>query len=384
MLSLFSPLAMLVSGITCLLLILFGGKVRALMRERHDLQAVQASHIGAPLRLGGVAVIFGVVAASAAGGLFLDPEAKWLLVSALPVLAAGLLEDSGYPVSARARFIAALAAAAIVVTATGVWVVRLDIPALDAVMAFAPAGIAITILFAAGYSHAFNLIDGMNGLAAFVALSSAIGLGLVALQHGLAPEALPALILASAILGFALFNWPVSRLFLGDAGAYTVGHILIWSAIMIAWNGTDVAIPAMLLILFWPIADTAHSMLRRILEGRSITQPDRMHLHQKIRRGIEIVLLGRGSRAVSNPLTTAIMMPFIAMPVAAGVVFSNDPLLAWSALAACFAAFAASHLAILHLAARSRITGCPNEDRQTALPQALRRLAAEAGRDSQG
>lgn len=353
----FSIVALLAAAAVALLMVIWSASLRPFLRERNDARAVQASHVGEPLRLGGVAVIAGIVAAWASGSFPLEPSAAWIFISVLPIIVAGVMEDSGRCVSPRIRFLAALLSAAIMSVATGVWVVRLDITPLDPIMAFGPVGAVITLIFAAGFCHAFNLVDGMNGLAVTIALSSAIGLGLVGVAHGQVWAAAPALLMASALIGFAVFNWPVSRLFLGDAGSYMIGHVLIWSAILLAFTTTDIAIPAMLLILFWPIADTAHSMLRRVIEGRSIMEADRMHLHHKVRRGLEIGLLGRHSRTISNPLTTLLLAPFIITPVAAGVVLSGDPVKAWSVLGAGLAAFAAAHLATLYIAARIRRSG---------------------------
>src|SRR3546814_20290062 len=77
-----------------------------------------------------------------------------------------------------------------------------------------------------GCTHALNIIDGMNGLAGMIATLMALSLGLVALQVQDIPIFLIAAALASATLGFLVWNFPFGRVFLGDGGAYFVGFIL--------------------------------------------------------------------------------------------------------------------------------------------------------------
>lgn len=325
-----------------------------LMRERDDAGAVQSSHTGDPLRLGGVPILVGM----SLGAVLLSGKSDGsytlrLLASALPVFLAGLSEDMGYRVSPAGRLLAAIIAAGIAVAALGLWVPRTDLPLLDAALAVPAVAIAVTILFAGGFCHALNLIDGMNGLAAVVIVSAAVGLSLIAGGAGLDQIAALAALLAAGTLGFAVFNWPAGRLFLGDAGAYTIGHLLIWLAISIAALVADVAIAALLLVLFWPLADVAHTIARRLLARQPVHRPDRMHLHQKIRRGLEIILLGEDRRGVSNPLTTVILAPMIVAPVATGVILQSDRLLAWLALAGYLALFAATNILIV-LMARTR------------------------------
>jgi UDP-N-acetylmuramyl pentapeptide phosphotransferase/UDP-N-acetylglucosamine-1-phosphate transferase len=133
--------------------------------------------------------------------------------------------------------------------------------------------------------------------------------------------------------GFFLLNWPFGSIFLGDAGSYGIGHVLVWIAIVLAARAPGVAVPALLLILFWPFADTLHSIARRLSSGAPVFSADRMHLHQKMRRCIEIAVLGGAHRRRSNPLATLALAPMVVAPVVAGVVLARDVRGAWIALA---------------------------------------------------
>jgi len=341
--------------VTALLLLLFQRQITSLMHHRDDGLAVQASHYGNPLRLGGIAVFSGLAAAVLLGG----GQGTWVptlvIVSAGPVFFAGLLEDMGWRVSSTRRLAAAFVSAALAMLTLGFWVTRADLPGLDQALTFAPLAVLLTLILSAGFCHATNLVDGMNGLAAIVVISASVGMWVIARDaEGAGDLAILAAVLAAAMAGFLLLNWPFGVLFLGDAGSYGVGHVLIWIGIGLAANAPEISMPALLLILFWPIADTLHSIFRRLASKSPVFMPDRMHLHQKMRRCIEIMILGGAHRRRSNPLATLALMPLIVMPVIAGVALADNVLTAWATLALFVTLFGLTHVGITRLACRGR------------------------------
>lgn len=338
-----------------LILLRLRWQLTAVAKYRGDGVAVQSSHIGDPLRIGGVAVTVGLALGIGLRVLMGDESfAPLMLLSVLPVFLAGLAEDLGHRVSPRGRFLAALASAVAAVALLEVWAPKADIPGIDWVMAWPAVAVLLTVIFSAGFCHAVNLIDGMNGLAVSVITISALGCAAVATQASQPAIGAFALLLAAAALGFIFLNWPVARLFLGDAGAYGLGHLLVWIAIMLASRSSDVAVPALLLVLFWPLADVIHTILRRLAEQAAITQPDRMHLHQKVRRMLDLIWFGYRGRARSNPLTTLILLPFIIAPVVTGVLLWRHPGLAWIALGGYMLIFTLAHPVTASLARRFR------------------------------
>jgi len=172
--------------------------------------------------------------------------------------------------------------------------------------------------------NAFNLIDGLNGLASFTGISTAIALSFIAFEiHQV--EVLRFLFIFSAcILGFMFLNFPAGKIFLGDAGAYTIGHLLVWSAIILVNQSSEVSPFAILLIFFWPVADTLLAIWRRLKQKKRAYHPDRLHFHQLVMRFLEIRFVGRSQRWLSNPLATTVLAPFVMMPQIIGVVFWND------------------------------------------------------------
>ena len=346
--------AALVTVMVGLLLIACRRPLSRMMRARDDMRAVQASHVGDPLRLGGVAIFIGLAAGAAAAVWQDAPLPALLILSAGPALLAGLGEDLGFCVSPLRRLGAAAVSALLAVLMLGVWVSRADLPGLDPVMAIAPAAVLLTVALSGGFCHSTNLVDGMNGLATTVILSAAVGLTLLAQDAGDRDLALIAALLGAAMAGFLVLNWPFGTVFMGDAGSYGVGHVLIWIAILLAWRVPDIAVPALLLILFWPFADTFHSITRRLMRRAPVFEPDRMHLHQKMRRCIEIVLLGGTRRNLSNPLATLCLVPMIVMPVVAGVYLSQDARAAWIALVIFSLLFALTNILVTRFACARR------------------------------
>lgn len=352
-----------------------GKSIRRVCRARNDERARQASHVGDPLRLGGVAVLLALAFAMGIYGIEHEVGFGWpWLASAVPVVLAGLLEDMGYRVSAWRRFVAALVSAGFATVLLGMWAPRGNLPGIDLAMLFPPVAIAVSVIFSGVFCHATNLVDGMNGLATTIVIAASVGLAAIAWQAGVTDAVGLLVILASATAGFLAVNWPRGYLLLGDAGAYGLGHLLVWAAIAIAWQSDEVAVPALLLTLFWPIADVLHTVLRRVAIGASIFQPDRMHLHQKIRRALDLLVFGYRGRSRSNPLTTVIMVPMICVPVITGVYLWDQPGRAWGAMAVFFALFVLTHYSVLRVGAMGwpRIGGSSRQQSLAAVTRPRR------------
>lgn len=345
--------AVMVSGLLSVLLAR-PGRWSRLWQRPSDLAAVQASHTTEVPRLGGIAILLTFLAAVFATDLR-NHEAV-LLSSGLIVFLAGVREDLCGDISARKRLLASLVAAAVAILLSGTMITRLDIWPLDTMLtAMPPFAVFLTILLSAAYTHAFNLIDGVNGLSSLVGISTALGLALAAELHGQTAISLTALLLAAAILGFAAVNWPHGRLFLGDGGAYFTGHALFWIAVILAAAAPQLNIPAIMLILFWPIAEMTNTVARRARLRIPLGRPDRLHIHHVILRGIEILTNGRRIRPLANAMTTVVVMPAVVVPPILGVMLTRDRDLALVALAGCLVLYGASYVLLLALVSRPKM-----------------------------
>lgn len=353
----------LISVALCAAMIALSPRIFALI-PRSDLSARQASHLRPTLRLGGVAIICGLWLTMI--GAEATPTQACILISAIPLFAVGLLEDLGKHQSPRRRLAAAAVAGLLVVWFSGIQIDRIGVPLLEPFMAYLPVTLALSIFVTVGLSHAFNLVDGLNGLSGTITLTSIAGLVGVLVLAGSADSSTLLLALAGAVVGFLLFNFPHGRIFLGDAGAYCIGFILAWTAVDMMTQLPKFSPWAALLIFFWPVADTLFTILRRLSQGSKIDHPDRLHFHQVVLRTLEIAWVGRHNRTIANPLATMLMLPFFAVPVCLGVAFWNQNGSAGWAFLVAFVCYAVTYRALIRFAKARRRTGGQRLARDTS------------------
>ncbi len=266
-----------------------------------------------------------------------------LLLTALPMYLTGLAEDLVRHISTKIRYAASVLSALIAIWSLGIWIKSADSFIFDWIFVFPPFAILVTLFIVASYCHAFNLIDGLNGLASGTGVLIALGLAAIAIQIGQAEIVTMCLITVAAITGFFVFNFPFGAIFLGDGGAYVIGYMLTWIALVILHEAPNTSAWAMLLLFFWSLADTLVAIYRRRIRGVSLDTADRLHFHQMVLRGLEIYIFGRRKRAAVNPLATCVILPFVAAPVVTGVLLWNSPSLSFLALVMFGAAFVATY-----------------------------------------
>jgi UDP-N-acetylmuramyl pentapeptide phosphotransferase/UDP-N-acetylglucosamine-1-phosphate transferase len=179
------------------------------------------------------------------------------------------------------------------------------------------------VLISGGVAHTTNLIDGLNGLAMGVCMLIAGGLAFLAYSVGDTVILNISILLLCSILGLFVFNFLYGKIFLGDAGAYTVGHVLIWLSILLVARNPEISPYAILLIFFWPIMDMLFAIFRCVLKREPIGAPDRLHFHQLIMRGLGLSYFNATQQNVTNPLATALVLPMTAVPITASQFLWN-------------------------------------------------------------
>lgn len=322
-----------VSFILCIIIILSSGYGFS-RRGEGDEVAIQSAHSGFVPRVGGLAIYisilvlipllsFGFIPLSVVLDLHAE-ELTLLILSAAPVFSIGLAEDFGYDMTPKTRLIASGASSFVAILLFRTWLDNLGIPGVDALLMFAPFGILFTIFATVGVVNAFNLIDGLNGLSSYVTVSVAVSLSIIAFQAGNMQTSIFLILVIAAVLGFMVLNFPIGKIFLGDGGAYALGHLLVWSAIILINNSSKVSAFSILLVFFWPVADTGLAIWRRWKLGNPTDSPDRLHFHQLAMRFLEIRFFGRDRREIANPLATLILAPLISVPQLLGVLFWDD------------------------------------------------------------
>jgi len=202
-----------------------------------------------------------------------------------------------------------------------------DFTLLTAILALPFIAICFTAFASAGISNSINLIDGVNGLASGVVALIGLALCIISFSVGEVGLGTFCIILVGSILGFFVWNFPKGLIFLGDAGAYTYGHLLVWISISLVSKHPEISAWAIFCIFFWPIMDTVAAIVRRCLQRGSINQADHMHFHQLVMRVLVIYSNGRISKNSANPISTVIILPFCILIALLGVLFLESSFL---------------------------------------------------------
>ncbi len=241
-------------------------------------------------RIGGVAIFVTVMATL---GLLwgFSRDVEWGDAGKLSVILAGAtamhllgLWDDLKSIPARWKFLGQILIALAVFMA-GVRVELLSIPlggASTVELNTVVAGI-VTVAWLVGITNAFNLIDGLDGLASGAALFALTTMFVVASIYGQTGAAFVTLVLAGATLGFLVFNFHPASIFLGDSGSLFLGFMLAAIGLLSSQKSpTMVALAIPLVSLGLPVLDTGLAIFRRFLGGRPIFSPDRGHIHHRL------------------------------------------------------------------------------------------------------
>jgi UDP-GlcNAc:undecaprenyl-phosphate GlcNAc-1-phosphate transferase len=141
----------------------------------------------------------------------------------------------------------------------------------------------ITILWIVGVTNAFNLIDGLDGLATGIAIISLTVMLAVSVTLGNTEAVILCVALLGSLLAFLRFNFSPARIFLGDSGSLFLGFMLAVLTVygsQVRGNSVLGLIPLFCLAI--PLLDTALAMLRRFLRGVPLSQADGRHIHHRL------------------------------------------------------------------------------------------------------
>lgn len=259
-----------------------------------DLPGERKVHANPIPRLGGLAIVGALLAVIGVieytgrwPSITLPPDFSLGMIAGLvPVLIVSIIDDIT-PLGAKIKFLAHFGGAGIAV-ALGV---RLnpEIHLFGYAITIGWVAIPLSMLWIAGVTNAFNIVDGLDGLAAGLALISAISLGAVAIIVGRYGTAVAALTLAGAIVGFLPWNLYPARMFMGDSGSASIGFFLACLALRGgSTTSTGLAVVLPLVVLGLPVAETLVSMARRYLRrvesggANGMFDADRGHFHHRL------------------------------------------------------------------------------------------------------
>lgn len=334
--------------------------------KRYRQDKPQRFHRGNVPRIGGLGIFAGLGAAWLfsvttwgqrlnVGGTF-----WWVVIALLcmvPAIAVGLLEDVTQRVSAKLRLGLTLGASALLCWTLGLEINRIGIPGLDGWIATMPWVAGFLAIFAiAGLPHAFNLIDGYNGLAGMVALLISVALAHVALQVGDRQLAAILVCLAGATAGFLLWNYPHGKVFAGDGGAYVWGLVISFCAVLLVQRHRQVSPWFPMLLLIYPVGETFFSIYRKLARGQSPGTADALHLHQLIFRRIVRVALDEDEARellTRNNRTSPYLWMFVATSVVPALLFWRNTVV----LVVCCLLFAAVYVSAYLMIIRFKVPG---------------------------
>lgn len=230
-------------------------------------------------RLGGLGIYFGFLL----GYILFGKESlqmNSILIGSFIIIITGVIDDIS-PIPAKYKFLGQLAGAAVVPLYGGI--VLQDISAFGIYINFGVLSIPVTILFIVSVINCINLIDGLDGLAGGLSSIYFLTIGIIALAinnaNGL--DILLTFIMLGSTLGFLWHNFNPAKIFMGDSGSMFLGYIISVIALIGFKNVTLTSFIVPLFLLAIPILDTLFAIIRRLVNHKPISSPDKNHLHHQ-------------------------------------------------------------------------------------------------------
>ncbi|MBU3607766.1 glycosyltransferase family 4 protein [Polynucleobacter nymphae] len=254
-----------------------------------DFSGPQKFHQTSVPRIGGISIAGGLFAAILikAMDIGLENPAVALLLCAIPTFAIGLTEDLTKKIGVRQRLLFTTISALCAIYLLGLQITKLDIVIIDFLFTLPLFGVLLTVVAITGLANAYNIIDGFNGLSSMVGIITLLALSYIAFIVGDTAIIFLALVMAGAIFGFFIWNYPQGLIFLGDGGAYLIGFWIAALSIWLCARHPEVSPWFALLINGYPIMETLFTIYRRkIHQGKSPGLPDGIHFHTLIYRRI--------------------------------------------------------------------------------------------------
>ena len=231
-------------------------------------------------RLGGLGIYMGFLLGYVLFGT-MSLRMNAILIGSFIIIVTGLVDDIK-PIPAKWKFLFQIIAASVV--AFYGEILLQDLSAFDFYVDFGIFSYPITIIFIVGIINCINLIDGLDGLAA--GLSSiyfiTIGIVIVGWKHTFGLDAIITFIMLGATLGFLWHNFNPAKIFMGDSGSMFLGYMIAVIALLGFKNVTLTTLLAPICLLAIPIMDTAFAIVRRIVNKKPISEPDKQHLHHQL------------------------------------------------------------------------------------------------------
>lgn len=141
----------------------------------------------------------------------------------------------------------------------------------------------LTALWVILITNAFNLIDGIDGLAAGASIFALLSILIFSIAQGNPEISLLSIILLGAVLGFLRYNFNPATIFLGDSGSLFLGFMAAALSLAGSQKGSTIVAIAIPLVSFGlPLTEAGLSLIRRFLSGAPLLAGDRGHIHHRL------------------------------------------------------------------------------------------------------
>ena len=230
-------------------------------------------------RLGGLGIYMGFLL----GYMIFGKESiqmNSILIGSFIIVITGMIDDIN-PIPAKYKFLGQLAGAMIIPIYGGI--ILKDVSAFGFYLNFGPLSYPVTIFFILGVINCMNLIDGLDGLAGGIASIYFITIGIISCMfnnsNGL--DTILTFVMLGSTLGFLFHNFNPASIFMGDSGSMFLGYMIAVISLLGYKNVTFTSFIVPIFLLAIPILDTLFAILRRVVNHKPISMPDKNHLHHQ-------------------------------------------------------------------------------------------------------
>lgn len=232
--------------------------------------------------MGGLAIYISVIIAFLIF-LPLDKTLASIIIGGTIIVIGGVIDDMR-ELSPKAKFLFQIIGALVLVAGD----VRIDFitnpfSKTSQIIKLGIFSIPLTMFWVVGITNTLNFIDGLDGLAAGVAMISSLSFLATASKFNYIPVVIMSSIIAGSCAGFLPYNFNPAKIFMGDTGALFLGFVLAALSIEgVMKSVATIAVVVPIIILGIPIFDTTFAIFRRLLNGKSIVEADKGHLHHRL------------------------------------------------------------------------------------------------------
>ncbi|RZD17604.1 MAG: glycosyltransferase [Candidatus Acididesulfobacter diazotrophicus] len=288
----------------------------------------QKFHIHIVSRLGGAGIFSAFFIVLIIIGIKIkEIDYIYLPLTALPVFLMGFTEDLTRRISPKFRLLGALVSAILAAYFLNAYLVRIDIGFIDGLLSVKAMAVIFTIFAVTGVANSFNIIDGFNGLSSAVSIIILLSLGYISFKVGDIFLMKACLILAFAIFGFFVWNYPFGKIFLGDGGAYFIGFTIAVVSVLLVDGNKAVSPWFPFLLCIYPIFETLFSMYRRRARKSSSMDADAFHLHSLIYKRLVPHILGtdiKNNQLARNSATSPFLWMLTSFSAVPALLFWNN------------------------------------------------------------